>query len=391
MSTHLRGTGVLALGLFLPAALLGQTAPGTPGGPLAPGLPGNAVFLAPGAEGSLGPMQAGAGFRLAWGQVESMAGEGRLALRVAPGLQLAGRIQLSTETARVGTYDGRTAMLAVAAHRWGVQGGYRTADAATGSFRTHVRSADARIWVDLGLIVGMTGRSSEVVDRANEVLERRYVVAGYEFVSRDEFSYLRDRRYQDLELDVTGRFGPVRITAVAGRGFSRDAAPDRTWGYVQLSTPVLDRVEALAEAGRDPGLPAILEQPSSFARFGLRVILSPDRQPRPAARPPGPEMGAGTEPEAARAWVEPDAGDGPMLVVNAPGASTVDVRGDFTDWQIRTMRHERSGEWTVAVRPGVLRFNVRLDGGDWIVPGGVASVPDEFSGSAVAIVVVADD
>lgn len=102
-------------------------------------------------------------------------------------------------------------------------------------------------------------------------------------------------------------------------------------------------------------------------------------------------MDSAADTESARAWVEPDAADGPALVVSAPGASTVEVRGDFTEWRIRPMRRARSGEWTVAVRPGVLRFNVRLDGGDWIVPGGVVAVPDEFSGAAVAIVVVADD
>jgi hypothetical protein len=390
LSTRLQAAAALAVGLCLPTALDGQTALGSPSQPRAPGLPGSAVFLAPGANGFLGPVKAGAGLRFAWGQVESVAGEGRLAFRMASGVELAAGIRLAAEAAGVGTYDGRAVLLAVAGRRWGVQAGYNAADAATGSFQTDVRSADARIWLDLGLLIGLTGRSSDVVDRAHEVIERRYIVAGYEFVSRDEFSYLQDRRYQDLELDVTGRLGPVRVTAVAGRGFSRDAGPDRTWGYVQLSAPVLDRFEVLAEAGRDPGLPAVLARPSSFARLGLRVNLSPDRQPAPTAEPPYP-VDAGADSGPARAWVEADAADGPTLVVSAPDASTVEVRGDFTEWRIRPMRHERADEWTVAIRPGVLRFNVRLDGGDWIVPGGVAAVPDEFSGSAVAIVVVADD
>lgn len=345
--------------------------------------------MAPRVDGRIGPLRAGAGLRLEWGQVESRSGEGRVAIGLTPGLDLIGRVRLSADAANLRSYDDRAVSLGVAARRWGIRGGYRGANAATGSFRTTVRSADVRTWIDLGVVIGLTARSAETVDHASDVLERRYVVAGYEFISREEFSYLRSTRYQDLELDVTGRFGPVRLSAVAGRGFSRDESPDREWGYLRLITPVLPRFEVVAEAGRDPGLPAILEQPSTFIRVGLRVDLSAAPHPDPTVDLPtlasDSDQGA-----AAHARVDVDGEGAPELVVNAPGASTVEVRGDFTGWRVLPMRPTGTGAWSVPVREGVLRFNLRLDGGDWIVPAGVAAAPDEF-GSDVAIVVVASD
>lgn len=387
MTTGLAGRTAVALALCIPSTAGAQTMSGALL-PLGPGLIGSTIFVAPRVDGRIGPVRAGATLRLEWGQVESRSGEGRLAVALTPGLDLLGRVQLSADAAHLRSYDDRAVSLAVTGRTWGVRAGYRGADAATGSFRTTVQSADVRTWIDLGLVIGLTARGSETLDHASDVLERRYVVAGYEFISREEFSYLRSTRYQDLELDVTGRLGPVRLTAVAGRGFSRDASPDREWAYLRLITRVLPRFELLAEAGRNPGLPAILEQPSSFVRVGLRIDVS--AVPRPGPAVVLPPVADGDDEAAAHARVDVDARGAPELVVNAPGASTVEVRGDFTDWRTLPMHPAGTDVWALPVREGVLRFNLRLDGGEWIVPAGVAAVPDEF-GSDVGVVVVVGD
>lgn len=390
MRIRVRDRAALALAFSVPTAL-GAQAIGDPAtGPLGPGLTGNTVFVAPAIGCRIGPIRAAMGLRLDWGQIDSRAGDGRIGLKLVPGLDLIGRIRLSTATARLEAYDDRAAALGLATRRWGVRAGYRAADAATGSFDTDVSSVDARMWVDLGVIIGMTARNSEVIDRASDVLERRYQVAGYDFISRQEIAYLRSSRYQDLELDVSGRLGAVWLTAVAGRGFSRDATPDRTWAYVRMAAPLLNRFRVLAEAGREPGLPAILRRPSAFARIGLQIDLSGAAGSAGRKDPPIP-VAAHDDDVAALARIDSDSAGAPVLVVSAPDARTVEVRGDFTDWRTIPMRPVAPGEWAIPVRAGVLRFNVRLDGGDWIVPGGVAAVPDEFSGSPVAIVIVAED
>jgi len=76
------------------------------------------------------------------------------------------------------------------------------------------------------------------------------------------------------------------------------------------------------------------------------------------------------------------------LRVRATGQS-VEVMGDFTDWQPAAFRQADRGQWelTLPIAPGVHRLNIRVDGGRWGVPPGVTVVADEFNGS-VGIVVV---
>ena len=372
---------VAALAVLLPTAAATQTV-GGPATPLAPGLSGNSFFVAPSVEAALGPMALGGGFRLEWGEVESRMVRGRVALGLAR-IGLVGRLQLSSASSSVQTDEDLAVSLAASGPRLGVLAGYRAADVAAGAFASTVHSFDARTWLDVGpVLLGVTARTSEAIDHARGVLETYYHVGGYDFLSRTEFSYLRTTRYQDLELDLRGQLGPVHIMGVVGRGFTREDSPDRTWGYVRLRTSLVGRLDLVAEAGRDAGLPAILRQPSSFARLGVTFPLLVARPARPVPPP--------TQRQRARVQVTVDAAGGLELVLTAPDAQTVEVRGDFTDWRIRPMRPLGPDRWSVPIRTGVLRFNVRINGGDWIVPAGVAAVPDEFSDAPVAVIVVDD-
>jgi len=56
--------------------------------------------------------------------------------------------------------------------------------------------------------------------------------------------------------------------------------------------------------------------------------------------------------------------------------------GDFTAWQPSALVLDAGGWWsaTLSIPAGVHRMNIRIDGGPWVVPPGVTSVDDEFSG-----------
>jgi hypothetical protein len=62
---------------------------------------------------------------------------------------------------------------------------------------------------------------------------------------------------------------------------------------------------------------------------------------------------------------------------------------DFTDWQPISLTRASGGEWRVhlMLTPGVHRLNVRIDGGDWVVPAGARPEPGEFGG-AVGVIIV---
>ena len=97
------------------------------------------------------------------------------------------------------------------------------------------------------------------------------------------------------------------------------------------------------------------------------------------------------------AWARPSAGRalyardrGPAdLRFRVPGASRVDLVGDWTSWQPVPMQRAPDGRWFLQVKlaPGVHRFNLVVDGERWIVPEGVASVDDGFGGKISLLVV----
>jgi hypothetical protein len=62
---------------------------------------------------------------------------------------------------------------------------------------------------------------------------------------------------------------------------------------------------------------------------------------------------------------------------------------DFTDWDPVRLVKTPEGVWeiTLPLSRGQHRLNVRLDGGDWVVPTNVARVTDEFGG-VVGLVLV---
>ncbi|OGT95496.1 MAG: hypothetical protein A3I79_01580 [Gemmatimonadetes bacterium RIFCSPLOWO2_02_FULL_71_11] len=78
-----------------------------------------------------------------------------------------------------------------------------------------------------------------------------------------------------------------------------------------------------------------------------------------------------------------------MLRVRALGARVVEVAGDFTDWQAVPLVADADGTWSLAepLGPGTYRLNLRVDGGAWSVPAGLAAERDDFNG-VVGILVV---
>jgi hypothetical protein len=78
------------------------------------------------------------------------------------------------------------------------------------------------------------------------------------------------------------------------------------------------------------------------------------------------------------------------LRFSVPGPATrVELVGDWTAWKRVPLRRGADGRWVVpiALRPGVYRFNLIVDGARWIVPGGVAEMDDGFGGKTAVLVV----
>ena len=77
------------------------------------------------------------------------------------------------------------------------------------------------------------------------------------------------------------------------------------------------------------------------------------------------------------------------LRVLAPTASSVEVAGDFTQWQPLVLVREPGGWWStiLPIADGKHEAAIRVDGGAWRTPPGLMPITDEFGGQAGLLVI----
>jgi hypothetical protein len=190
---------------------------------------------------------------------------------------------------------------------------------------------------------------------------------------------LRSRRYADGEVGAEWRPGRLAVRVVGGARIGDAATAAETWARAAAAYAWRDGFALTAAAGV---MPASIERGlarAPFARVGLRFGLPAGADPVPLAVP-----------AEAPSLVVRAAGDGyAVLRAHVPGARSVEIKGDFTDWRPVDLAAVGGGFWEarLPMTPGVHRLNMRVDGGAWIVPPGLPSLVDEFAG-AVGIIVV---
>src|SRR5262249_24054692 len=131
---------------------------------------------------------------------------------------------------------------------------------------------------------------------------------------------------------------------------------------------------------------------ASYASAALRFVLAGSDGTRPLAIP-APLLAAARAHAAAttspltRLELVP-AGDEYVLRIYGPQAKALELMGDFTDWEPRALKRVSDGSWElrVALTPGAHRLNVRIDGGDWLVPAGTRSEESEFGSVGILVV-----
>ncbi len=157
----------------------------------------------------------------------------------------------------------------------------------------------------------------------------------------------------------------------------------RRWGQVNATVPITPRVALLAGAGtRGPGDFREGGVGGRFVRLGLR--LAPWAAAPARAAPRAAPGAAGVHIE-----LQPRGGERHALRVWAPVARTVELAGDMTGWTPAALARDPSGWWTleVALAPGLYHLDLRIDGGDWMPPPGLATTGDGYGG-LVGVVVV---
>lgn len=199
-------------------------------------------------------------------------------------------------------------------------------------------------------------------------------------------------RYTDAQLTLSWTRAKFDLGAVlgirVGDQLTALGGTARSWGSLNAVRWLGARLALVAAGGTYPIDPTQGFPGGRFVSFSIRM----------ATRRPGEAQSTSVQPSEAR----PDSGliatdfetrsagvDSVTLKVEAPQARLVEITGDFTGWTPVPLLLDSTGWWTVTlpIAPGKYQMNLRLNGGQWLVPPGLLSMLDEFGGRVGLLIV----
>ncbi len=205
-------------------------------------------------------------------------------------------------------------------------------------------------------------------------------------------TFVGDTAYTDLASTVRARRGSIELEADLGARVWSHGGGHGVYGEVNATLPLGERTGLVVAGGRYPTDPIRGSIAGRYLGVALRLrrasLRSPvARDPR-APLEPAPANG-GSSATVTRLEIKPHTGGGVRIVVHAAGAMLVEVAGDFTDWQPLGLGHTEEDTWEAVLKipSGVHRVDVRVDGGNWLVPAGTTRAADDFGGEAGIFVV----
>ncbi len=190
-----------------------------------------------------------------------------------------------------------------------------------------------------------------------------------------------------LSVEGTRFLGAWYTDVVGGITVDRDRIVGSLWASGRLSKTygstgaasaslqyfVTPSVAVEASGGnylRDPfqGLPR-----AGFIAGGVRFFASRRALTASPAPPPQPAL---------RPLVAEYRGDTAVVRFRMPAARSVAIAGNWNAWTPAPLRGLGDDIWEAALQlaPGVYYFNLVVDGKEWVVPGGVATIPDGMGG-----------
>jgi hypothetical protein len=186
--------------------------------------------------------------------------------------------------------------------------------------------------------------------------------------------------YADARLGLRRAIGPAGLDAVAGLRVWSAARPPERWAEAGAAVALGHGAALQLRIGATPGLPEVGMGRARVATVALAY------RPRSAPRRPTPTLA-----ENAAFAVRPAGAGRVRLSLAVPGARTVEVKGDFSDWRPLALTPAGEGRWTLdlPLAPGTYRVEVRADGGEWAPPPGAPAVADDFGGTVGIFVVPA--
>ena len=191
-------------------------------------------------------------------------------------------------------------------------------------------------------------------------------------------------RYTDAIAYWSHRGERVELTTGGGvRERSSRGPSGQLWGSGSAILWMTDRTGIVLAVGRaladeSRGVPSV-----RYLSAGLRIAS------RGGRGAPGLTVRRAPRDEPGRLDVTAGADSARIISVHSMTASTIEIMGDFTDWEPVLMTALPNGERRIerVIAPGPHRVAIRVDGGPWRVPPNLPRVADDFGGE-VGIVIV---
>jgi len=171
-----------------------------------------------------------------------------------------------------------------------------------------------------------------------------------------------DMTYVDASLawrrDHNGWSANVDVGARAGSSL----VPSGAWASGEAAAWLSNHVAFIASAGRALAEPIRGVPSTRYLSVAIRIAAQPHDRLGGASKP---QVIAGRE----------------RVEIDLPKATSVELRADFTDWEPVPLARS-GGVWRLerSIQPGLHRFAIRVDGGDWIAPPGVPHATDDLGG-----------
>lgn len=196
----------------------------------------------------------------------------------------------------------------------------------------------------------------------------------------------RFSHFSDLEGSVRWEAGILELTARTGVRFgdATDVTRDsRRWSAASATLWLTNRIATVLGGGRIPANPARGMPARSYANVGIMIAYAPMARSSVPVAPPTATV---------RSFQTQSGAPGlQRVLVRVGGVESVEVMGDFSDWESMSLVRRGRDLWELAIpmTPGVHHINIRIDNGPWLAPPGLPTARDGFGGETGILVVQA--
>ena len=179
-------------------------------------------------------------------------------------------------------------------------------------------------------------------------------------------------QYRNAAFTLSGLAG-ARAGSLGGRPWYQGRATFRVTSWASLE----------AEAG---SYPRDISGFTDGAYFSLGVWLGGGLRRAPTTLAAAPSASG---PVQHGVTVEADVSGHQSVTFVVPGASNVAIAGEWNDWTPVALERVDETRWraNLALSQGAHRFSLVVDGRRWIVPPGVASLPDDMGGRVGLLII----